>query len=87
MFTTALALLFVVKSFKRFGFSYICHLKICFIFYLLLIMDIADLLVMMDVAESKAIKNFTLLNKASLFFNKLNKIAMQFVPKPLSNNK
>ena len=34
----------------------------------------------MDVANSKTLRNFTILNKALLFFIKLNKTAMQSVP-------
>ena len=35
---------------------------------------------MMDVAESKMFKSFTVLNKALLFLIKLNKTAVQSVP-------
>ena len=34
----------------------------------------------MDIAESKAFKNFAILNKALLFLIKLSKTAMQLVP-------
>ena len=36
---------------------------------------------MMDKAKSETFKNFTVLNKALLFFIKLNKTAVQSVPK------
>ena len=36
---------------------------------------------MMDIAKSETFKNFTVLNKALLFLIKLNKTAVQSVPK------